>query len=110
MALPKLNSTQQAYIIGHNKYSYNGREGLYLNLVEDYEEGNKDQVGSFQSAVAAPYDEHTKLTGISMSVSEPAVIEFVGRRVNRQGNTVLVCDEIVKITPFKAVSVSSSAK
>jgi len=97
-------------IIGWNRYKYNGREGFYLNLVEDYgDDAQGDSAGSTQKSVSAPYAESKKLEGVKMSIERPATIVFKGKMQTRGRSDALVCDEIVSVIPYKAVSPSASS-
>lgn len=110
MALIK--NTVKFYIIGHQRYKYNGREGFYLQCVEDYPVSD-DMVGSSVQSVSTPYSESEKLKGVQMGIFTPAIIEFVPATINRGGNTVLIAEEIISITPyaqwFKPVKFSSDS-
>lgn len=89
-------------LIGANRYQYNGREGFYLNVIERYAEDDKNGFGCFQTAISAPYAESAKFLTVPMSLDAPATVELKCRLVSRAGNTSLVCDEVLKVTPFKA--------
>lgn len=91
-------------IIGWNRYKFNGREGFYLNLVEDYGNDTEgDSAGCTQKSVSAPYIESKKLEGVPMSLERPATIVFKGKMQTRGRSDALVCDEIVSVTPYKHV-------
>ncbi len=104
MALIK--NTVKFYIIGHQRYKYNGREGFYLQCVEDYPV-SEDSVGSSVQSVSTPYSESLKLKGVPMGLFNPAIIEIVPATINRGGNTVLTAEEVISITPFSQWSKSS---
>jgi len=87
------------YAIGHQRYRYNGREGFYLQCVEDYPE-SEDQFGSSVQSIPTPYAESDKFKGVPMGLFEPAIIEFVPAIINRGGNSVLTAEKIVSITPY----------
>ena len=112
MALIK--NTVKFYIIGHQRYRYNGREGFYLQCVEDYPVSD-DMVGASVQSVSTPYSESEKLKGVLMGLFTPAIIEFVPATINRGGNAVLIAEEVISITPFvqwskkPPVSTTSSA-
>jgi hypothetical protein len=89
-------------MIGWNRYQYNGKEGFYLNLVEEYPEDDKNVGGCLQTSISAPYAESEKVKNIVMSLDAPATIVFKGRMQSRAGSVSLVCDEIISITPFVA--------
>jgi hypothetical protein len=86
-------------VIGWSKYSFNGQEGLRLFFIEQFEQGDRNGAGSFQTVITAPYTEASKLVNVSLSLDAPANIEVKCRLVNRGGKVSLVCDEILKITP-----------
>ena len=91
-------SLQVTYpIIGYSSYSYNGREGFYLNCIENYQSDDKSNSGSFQTGISANYEELHKLKGVPMSLEKPAIITFKGRVQNRGGVPTLLCDEIISI-------------
>lgn len=96
-------------IIGWNRYQYNGREALYLNIIEDYPQDDKNVGGSLQTAIAAPYAESAKVLDVAMSLTAPATIEFKGRMQSRAGSVSLVCDEIISVTPFSDKKGNSAA-
>ena len=97
-------------MIGFSSYQYNGKEGFFLNVIEDYEMDDKQCGGSMQTAVSAPYEELSKVKGVSMSLAFPATIEFKGRFQSRGNTTTIICDEIVKITPFKSLKETQLSK
>ena len=99
MALATLDTHYKYYIIGWRRYSFNGNEGCSLVCVNDFDVNNSDQSGSNVTPVSAPFGDAHKLEAVGMFLGEPAIIEFYGLLVNRQGNSVLVATEILKITP-----------
>jgi hypothetical protein len=91
--------------VGWSRYQYNGREGFYLNVVEQHPQDDKNAAGSFQTAISAPYAESAKVTGVVMNLAAPATVELKCRMVSRAGSTSLVCDEITSVKPFVASAV-----
>lgn len=106
MALIK--NTVKFYVIGHTRYKYNGREGFYLQCVEDYPVSD-DSFGSSVQSAATPYSESDKLKGVPMGLFNPAIVEFVPATVNRGGNTVLIAEEVISITPYSVWNKTQSA-
>lgn len=105
MALIK--NTMTFFIIGHQRYKYNGREGFYLNCVDDYPPSdNGDTVGCSQQSVFAPYSESKKIEGVQLGLFEPAMIEIVPSTISRKGTTVLVAESVIGIKPFSEWSKS----
>lgn len=112
-----LKSKIQYYLIGIGGYNYNGREGLYLQCVENYEEGNELSYGSRGANVQAKFEDIKKIQDAvkasEIGLFKPAIIEFVPLTVQRGGNEVMTCEEVIQVTPFhvwhKPVSASSSA-
>ena len=93
-------STMTYRIIGWNRYRYNGREGFYLNVIEDYKpDAEGDSGGSTQKSIQAPYAESKKIEGVPMSADAPAIIVFKASMQTRGRSDALVCDEILSIAP-----------
>lgn len=96
-----LKNTTKSLMIGWSRYKYNGREGFYLNCVEEYPvSADGDSIGCSQQSISTPYAESVKVQGVKMGLFEPAIVEFVPLSVSRGGNTVLTAAEIVSITPY----------
>ena len=113
MALASLDTLYRFYIIGWSRYNFNGQEGGTLICIDDFEENNKDQSGSNATPVSAPYTEFPKMEVGKMSLSDPWVIEFYGRLANRQGKSVLVATEVLRLYDPKqkpSASTTSTAK
>lgn len=108
--LQQLDTHYRFYLIGWRRYSFNGNEGCSLVCVSDFDDQNSDQSGSNVTPVSAPFGDAHKLESVAMSLGEPAVIEFYGRLVNRQGNSVLQATEILKVTPVNHKQAGDTAK
>lgn len=99
-----LKSRVQYYLIGVGGYSYNGKEGLYLQCVENYQEGNDLQFGSRGINIQAKFADVRKIQDAvkpeEIGVFKPAIIEFVPLTVSRGGNEVMTAEEILQVIPF----------
>ncbi len=109
MALQELNTIYRYYIIGWSRYSFNGNEGLRMICCEDYPEQNDDQAGTNAMPVTGPYKQAHLFQGVPMSLGDPAVVEFEGNLVNRQGSPVLIATNVLKVTPAPSASKTASS-
>jgi hypothetical protein len=112
-AMSLLKSKVQYYLIGVGGYSYNGKEGLYLQCAENYPDGSDLQFGSRGMNVLAKFDDIKKLQdslkGFEFGIFNPAIVEFVPLTVQRGGNEVMTCEEITQVIPFASWSRSKKS-
>ena len=99
MALIK--NTMKMYIIGHQRFRFNGIESFKLHCIDDFE-ASEDSIGDSARLIVAPYSESEKLKGVKMGLFSPAVIEFVPTTRTTSNRTVLCAEEIISIKPFIA--------
>lgn len=96
-----ITNTYKAVIIGFLGYSFDGNDGMNLQLVEDVIEGTALGGGSSGRQVFCPLDVWQKATvPAELSFLTPYVVEFQPITRTSQKKEVLCAEKILGFTPY----------